>query len=140
MSGRSFFDSNIVVYGFDRTDFEKTLVSLGLLAAVAETGGGIISYQVIQEVVNVALNKFRPAMSPYEAGEYVRGLMEEFEVVLWSPGLVSRALDIRERNKFAWYDCLIVAAALEAECDVLYTEDLQHGQRIEGLTVVNPFL
>jgi predicted nucleic acid-binding protein len=140
MSGRSFFDTNIVVYGFDRTDFEKTKASLRLLADIADTGVGVISYQVVQEVINVALHKFRPAMSPFEAGEYIQGLLEEFEIVMWSPRLVSRALEIRERHKFAWYDCLIVAAALEAKCDVLYTEDLQHGQRIEGLTVVNPFL
>lgn len=62
-----------------------------------------------------------------------------FEIVSWSTGLVRRAIAVREKCLFSWYDSLIVAAALEARCEVLYTEDLQHGQRIEGLRIVNPF-
>ncbi len=54
--------------------------------------------------------------------------------------LYGEALRIRERYKLNWYDSLIVAAALEAKCDVLYTEDLQHGQRFGELVVINPFL
>ena len=57
-----------------------------------------------------------------------------------SLALFERALDVNRRYKSSWYDSLIVAAAIEAKCDVLYTEDLQHGQRFGGLTVVNPFI
>ena len=105
-----------------------------------KTNTGVLSYQVIQELINIGFQKFRPAMTPAEAETYLEEVVREFEIVPWSPSLVRQAIGIRARYLFGWYDCLIVAAALESKCDVLYTEDLQHGQRIEGLTVVNPFL
>ena len=140
MSGKSFFDTNVLGYSLDDRDPVKTGTALRLLSEAIDTRSSVISYQVVQEILNIAFGRFRPPMSSAYAAIYVERLFEDFEVVLWSPDIVRRALLLRERNKFAWYDCLIVAAALDSKCDVLYTEDLQHGQRIEGLTVVNPFL
>jgi predicted nucleic acid-binding protein len=140
MSGKSFFDTNVLGYSLDDRDPVKTNTALRLLSEATDRRSSVISYQVVQEILNIAFGRFRPPMSSAYAVIYVERLFEDFEVVLWSPLIVRKAMLLRERYKFAWYDCLIVAAALEAECDVLYTEDLQHQQRIEGLTVVNPFL
>lgn len=139
MNGRTFFDTNVLVYSLDDRDPTKMTSAILLLSDAVDGGIGVISYQVIQEVLNVAFRRFREPISSSYAAIYVEKLIEDFEVVQWSPSLVQRAIAIRERNGFSWYDCLIVAAALEADCGILYSEDLQHGQRIEGLVVVNPF-
>ena len=123
----------------DDRDPTKMTTAIQLLSDAVSAGIGVISYQVIQEILNVAFRRFREPISSSYAAIYVEKLIEDFEVVQWSSALVQRAIAIRERDRFSWYDCLIVAAALEAQCEVLCSEDLQHGQRIEGLVVVNPF-
>jgi predicted nucleic acid-binding protein len=140
MNGRNFFDTNVLVYSLDDRDPTKMTTAIQLLSDAVSAGIGVISYQVIQEILNVAFRRFREPISSSYAAIYVEKLLEDFEVVQWSSSLVQRAIAIRERDRFSWYDCLIVSAALEAHCEVLYSEDLQHGQCIEGLTVVNPFL
>jgi predicted nucleic acid-binding protein len=74
-----------------------------------------------------------------EANRYFRTLLLDFELVRLSETLLENAIAIKGRFGFHWYDSLIVSAALQAKCNVLYTEDLQDGQSIEGLQVVNPF-
>ena len=69
----------------------------------------------------------------------VRSILKPLLVVLPSPDLFCGALDIHVRYQISWYDTLIVAAAAEAGCSVLYTEDLQHGARLNGVTIENPF-
>lgn len=140
MSDRTFFDTNVIVYSLNPTDVRKAPLAAALLRSAVKTNTGVLSYQVIQELINIGFQKFRPAMTPVEAATYLEEVVREFEIVSWSASLVRQAIAIRARYLFGWYDCLIVAAALESKCDVLYTEDLQHQQRIEGLTVVNPFL
>jgi len=140
MSDRTFFDTNVVVYSLNPADAQRAPIATALLRSAVKTNTGVLSYQVIQELINVGFQKFQPSMTPVEAPTYLEEVVREFEVVPWSASLVRRAISIRARYLFRWYDCLIVAAALESKCDVLYTEDLQHKQRIEGLTVVNPFL
>jgi predicted nucleic acid-binding protein len=78
-------------------------------------------------------------MTTLEARTYLEEL-KELEIVSSSFQVVARALGVRERRRFHWYDSLIVAAALEGQCERLYTEDLQHGQRVESVEIVNPFL
>jgi predicted nucleic acid-binding protein len=140
MSDRTFFDTNVVVYSLNPTDVRKAPIATAILRSAVKANTGVLSYQVIQELMNIGFSKFRPLMTPAEAVIYLDEVAREFEVVHWSDALVRRAISVRARYLFGWYDCLIVAAALEAKCDVLYTEDLQHGQRIDGVRVVNPFL
>ncbi len=70
--------------------------------------------------------------------------LEQILAPLWrvmpSPALYRRGLELQSRHGLSFYDALIVAAALEAGCTRLYTEDLQHGQKIEGLLIQNPFV
>jgi predicted nucleic acid-binding protein len=131
MSGE-FIDSKVFLYLFDETDPRKRETAEGLVYAALETGTAAISFQVIQETLNVITRKLETPATPEDA----RRFMDQVLVPLWrimpSQGLYHRALDIQARYRYGFYDALIIAAALDAGCSRLYSEDLQHGQHIEG--------
>jgi predicted nucleic acid-binding protein len=101
---------------------------------------GVISYQVVQEFFNVALRRFTPPMIAVEAEQYFTTVFRPILGVQSSTVLYIEALRLHAGGNLSWYDSLIVAAALEARCDLLLTEDLQHGQRFGSLRITNPFL
>lgn len=140
MKGRFFLDTNIFVYTFDRLTPAKGKRAEQLVKQAAETGNGIISYQVVQEFFNLALRRFSQPMSPSDAEQYLTTVFKPMIAVHSSPALYFEGLRITGRYNFSWYDSLIVAAALEGECETLYSEDLQHGRKIEGLRIEDPFL
>lgn len=102
------------------------------------SGTACISFQVVQESLNPALRKAQTPLSVDEMRKYLQSVLAPLYRVQPSLRLYHAALDIQTRHRFSFYDSLI-AAALEAGCKRLYSEDLQHGQRIEGLTIENPF-
>ncbi len=134
-----FLDSNILVYLFDETDPRKQTIAAGLVEKGLESGSACISFQVVQETLNVLTRKLAQPATPAQAGR----LMDEVLLPLWrgapSPAFYRRGLELQERYSLSFYDALIVAAALEAGCTRLLSENLQHGLRIERLTVENPF-
>jgi predicted nucleic acid-binding protein len=140
MSARVFFDSNVLVYAFGQSEQIKAATAQNLVIEGAALQNAVISYQVLQECVNVALKKFSPPLSPEEAKTFLDEVVADLEVIPWSFDLLKSGLEVKQRFHLAWYDSLIVAAALAAKCETLYTEDLQHGQVIDGTTIVNPFL
>lgn len=134
-----FLDSNVFIYLFDETAPEKRRTAETLVQMALETGTGSISFQVVQETLNVITRKLKSPANPADA----RRFMDSMLLPLWRimPGrdLYHRALDVQARYGYAFYDALIVAAALQAGCARLYSEDLRDGQRIDGLTITNPF-
>jgi predicted nucleic acid-binding protein len=104
------------------------------------SGKGVLSYQVVAESLNVALRRFSRPMTPIEAEQYLSITLVPLLAVQSSRALFVQALRLSRDHSVSWYDSLILAAALEARCSVLYSEDFQHGQRFSGLRVVNPFL
>lgn len=136
MSGE-FVDSNVLVYLFDKADPRKSGIADDLVRRGHADGQTIISFQVVQETLNVLTRKLKVA------ADDARLFMETALVPLWkimpSEGLYQSALEVQSSRGFAFYDALIVAAALEADCSRLYTEDLQHGQKIGRLTIHDPF-
>lgn len=140
MSDAFFLDTNIFLYSVDRTEPRKGEVAARLIARAIKTGAGVISYQVIQEFLNVALKGFVSPMSPSEAQHYLAMTFGPISTVHSSPALYAEALRIHSAYRFAWYDSLIVAAAQQARCEVLYTEDMSHGKSVGNLRIVNPFL
>ena len=134
-----FIDSNVFVYMFDETDGRKRDVAVRLVESALHTGDASISFQVIQETLNVLTRKLATPMTAEGAKRFVEEVLKPLFRVPASISLYNRALDVQDRYRFGFYDSLIVAAALEAGCSRLYTEDLQDGQRIEGLTIENPF-
>src|SRR5208282_3758255 len=140
MSGKFFLDTNIFVYAFDPTAPKKAERAGQLILRAIQTRGGIVSYQVVQEFFNVALRRFAQPMTSMDAEQYLTTTFRPLLAVHSSHALYGEALRIQARFKLPWYDSLIVASALEGECDTLYSEDLQHGQRFGNLQVSNPFL
>jgi predicted nucleic acid-binding protein len=140
MSGRFFLDTNVFVYTFDAKAPSKAKKASLLIRRAADTGEGIISYQVVQEFFNVALRRFAQPMTVAEAEQYLITVLRPLLAVHSSPAIYFEALRIGEKHRLSWYDSLIVAAALEGQCEKLYSEDLQDGRKIESLRIENPFV
>lgn len=140
MNDRFFLDTNIFVYSFDSRAPQKAKRARQLIRRALETRKGIISYQVVQEFFNVALRRFAQPMTTADAEQYLATVFRALWVVHSSQALYGDALRLSGRYALSWFDSLIVAAALQGECAVLYSEDLQHRQRFGDLRVENPFL
>jgi predicted nucleic acid-binding protein len=129
---RPFFDSNILIYAYS-TDARRDRA----LAVVA--AGGVISAQVLNEFTNVLRKKQKQAWPIIE--DAVDSVRFQFpDIVPLTAGTHAAAVALARDHGLAFYDALIVAAAIEAGCDVLYSEDMQHGRAIGALTIRNPFL
>ena len=139
MSAEFFLDTNILVYTFDLDDPEKRNRARDLVETGLSSNKGAISYQVVQEFLNVAIRKFQTPMTSEVANEYLHLVLEPLCTVFPSISLYERALSLAERWRYGFYDSLIIASALEAECSILYSEDLHAGQKLESLTILNPF-
>jgi predicted nucleic acid-binding protein len=139
MSVRFFLDTNIFVYSFDPSSATKAKTSTDLIRQAVATRKGMVSYQVVQEFFNVALRRFAHPMAVAEAEQYLGTVFRPLLAVQSSQALYSEALRLQDQHRLSWYDSLIVAAALEARCSVLYSEDLQHGQGFGDLRIENPF-
>ena len=138
MSGEDFIDTNVFIYLFDESNPAKRRRAESLVHRSLANGSGCISYQVVQETLNVG--------HPQAGGRDLRArgccLMtcsRRSGRSNPSRALYARSLNLHTRYGFSFYDSLIVAAALEGGCTRLYTEDLQHGQQVEHLTIQNPF-
>ncbi len=134
-----FLDSNVFIYLFDPRDERKRTLARGLIDSAIETDRGCISFQVVQETLRVLTGKLSKPLSGDEAQAFLQHSLLPLWRVMPSPGLYGAALRLQARLGFSFYDALIVAAALEAGCKRLLTEDMQHGQRIDGLRIENPF-
>jgi predicted nucleic acid-binding protein len=126
-----FFDTNILVYSF--LDVEKRGRALEVLAQ-----GGLISVQVLNEFTHVALKKRRQSWTDIEAA---LGVIRDWfrDIVPITSATHASAVVLARDHGFAFYDALIVASAIEAGCDTLYSEDMQHARDVSGLTIVDPF-
>lgn len=136
---RCFLDTNVLVYAHDRAAGDKHLRARQVVEELWNTGRGVLSTQVLQELC-VSLQ--RKAAHPPSMAE-LRGLIEDYsawEVVTTSPAAIMRALEIVERYRISFWDALILQAAEDTRAAILYSEDLTHGQLYGGVRVVNPFL
>jgi predicted nucleic acid-binding protein len=140
MSARFFLDTNIFVYTFDTKAPAKAKRAARLIRQAADTGEGVVSYQVVQEFFNVAFRRFSRPMNVAEAEQYLITVFRPLLAVHSSPTLYVEALRVSGKYRLSWYDSIIAAAALQAQCGMLYSEDLQHGQELEGLRIENPFV
>ena len=137
MSAEHFLDSNVIVYLLDDTDRDKRSAATDLVRRGIRDGTACISFQVVQESLNVLTRKL--GASPDQALMLMRDVLAPLWQVQPSVTLYRRGIELRARYRFSFYDSLIVSAALAAGCDTLYSEDLHHGQSIDGLTIRNPF-
>ena len=140
MSARFFLDTNVFVYSFDQSAVAKAQRSAQLIHEALATQKGVISYQVVQEFFNVALRRFAQPLQLAEASQYLNMVFRPLLAVHCSQALYAEALQFHSQSRLSWYDSLIVSSAIQARCEFLYTEGLQHGQRFGALQIINPFL
>lgn len=129
----AFADTNIVIYA-EGADVRKAQRAMAILEP-----GPVISSQVVTETINVLTRKYSFALA--EAHDVASSLLDLCEVVPVGAQTVREAMRLAGRYQLSHWDSVIVAAAHLAGCETLYSEDLQHGQVIDGgLTIVNPFM
>jgi predicted nucleic acid-binding protein len=132
-----FLDTNILVHANDKSDPRKQILATKLVSDCIAERKGVISTQVLQEYACVALHKLRQEIA------IVRRRLCQFqslEVVLVTPDLIGRALELHAQYKIHYWDAAILAAAEEARCDQLYSEDFPDGAVYDKVHVVNPLL
>ena len=139
MSAKYFIDTNIFVNSFDDSQPLKKEQALALIREALETGAGIISTQVIQEFLNVAVQKFAVPMKIEDAREYLRLVLNPLRQVYPDLALYESCLELQAETRCSFYDALILAAAIRGGCKVLYSEDLQDGQALRGVKIMNPY-
>ena len=133
MPGERFFDTNVLIYAFAAGD-RRSAKAEALLAE-----GGVIGVQVLNEFTSVTLRKLGWDWPEVEAALAVISELTA-PVLPLTADIHAAAVKLARGNSLAFYDALIVAAAADAGCRVLLTEDLQHGRKFGGVTIRNPFL
>lgn len=135
----AFVDNNILLYAHDRSAGDKQVQAANLLAGLWEAQSGVLSPQVLQEFLVNALRKLQNPLSLAKTRDIVRtyGLWVMRDTKVED---ILRATEIMDLTGFSFWDSLIVASAEATGCAVLYSEDMQHGQQVAGLTICNPFV
>jgi predicted nucleic acid-binding protein len=140
MSVENFLDTNLFIYQLETEDEVKATVANRIIRSGIETGNACISFQVIQECLNTIVRKAQICLTKEQTVQYLDASLSPLLRIYPSVALYRRGLNIQFRYQYSFYDSLIIAAALEAGCKTLYSEDMQHGQRIEQVTIKNPFM
>ena len=136
---RQFIDTNVLVYAFDRTAGQKNDRARELLAALWSNGSGCLSMQVLQEFFVTVTGRLSHRLSHEEAARRVAHYSGWH---VHEPGRqdLLAAIDLRSGLRISFWDAMIVQSAKRMECEVLWTEDLNDGQRYAGVLVRNPFV
>ncbi len=139
MSVERFLDTNLFIYQLEATDERKAKIAGELIREGIASGNACISFQVVQECLNTIRRKADVPLDVADSRRYLEAVLRPLWQVMPDMELYHRTLDLQERYRFGFYDSMIVAAAIGAGCRYLYTEDLQHGQRVDRLRIENPF-
>ena len=136
MSAEVFLDTNIFVYCFDADNPSKQAIAKKLVSG----RGWFVSWQVVQEFSSIALHRFKVPLKPGDLSDYIAFRLWPECRILPSQAIFNQAISIHGRYGFRFYDCLVLASALAGGAKTLLSEDLQDGQHIGSLEIVNPFL
>jgi len=137
MSVCSFLDTNVLVYTDDADAAGKQEAALDLVESASISGWGVLSTQVLQEYFAVATRKLELPADIARAKVEIFGRLNL--AVVEMPTILG-AIDVHRLHGVSFWDALIIVTARSAGCRILYSEDLQHGLRFDGLEVVNPFV
>ncbi len=137
MSGARFVDTNILLYSISRAPDEAAKRSRAI--AILDAGDVTLSVQVLQEFYVQATRPTRTDRIPHDVATGLVAAWCRFPVVDITRPVMERALEIVERHRLGYWDAAIISAAVAGECAEVVTEDLQHGQLIHGVRVVDPF-
>lgn len=135
MKDKAFIDTNVLIYLYSEDEAEKQQIAESLI----DNSSAVISIQILNEISNVMMRKMRLSHKT------ISGIIDELSrycvVKVITVGIIKSAIKIAEKYRYSYYDSLVVASALEYECKILYSEDMQHNQNIDDqLKVINPFL
>jgi len=135
MKDKAFVDTNILIYHATESGERK----LQIISTLKNCRTGYISIQVLNEFINTSTKK--KLFSNESIRNLIKVYIKMFSVAILTTQTIERALSIKQKYQYSYYDCLIIATALENSCTVLYSEDMQNGQMIENtLQIVNPFI
>jgi predicted nucleic acid-binding protein len=137
MPARSFLDANVLVYTDDRDEPRKQETALSIIETCRRKSQGVVSSQVLQEYFVITTRKL--GVSAEIARRKVE-LFARFAFVRIEVVDILAAVDLHRLHGFSFWDSLVIRSATTSGCSVLYSEDLQHGRKIDGLEIVNPFL
>ena len=135
--GKIFFDTNILIYFVDERYPKKQVIAKKLLERAVQDQNGIISTQSLQEFYNVVTTKLKCQKD--KAKELLEMFSEIFQVKEISIPLILSAVDISIKTGFSFWDSLILSAANDTGCIIVYSEDMNDGQIVEGTKILNPF-
>ena len=138
MSDKAFVDTNVLMYAHDPGAGAKHRIAQALVTSLWESRNGIISTQVLQELAMNLRRKMKPALDPKVRREIVVDYIA-WHVVVNGPETILDALVLEERYQISFWDALIVQAAQNGGAELVYSEDLAHGQRYGTVRVENPF-
>jgi predicted nucleic acid-binding protein len=133
---RCFIDTNILIYADSDDEPQKQKAAALLIAYAVKTCTGVISTQVLNEYANVALRRLK--LGHARLREQLR-FYKQFEVISLTPDITDAAVDLHQTRSISYYDAVIVASAQIAGCKLLYSEDMNAGEVVSGVKVVNPF-
>ncbi|MFH6984445.1 PIN domain-containing protein [Marinoscillum sp. 108] len=136
MKGKVFIDTNVLIYLFSTDEPEKRIHCNKLLSSLEKDHVMVWSTQVVQEFYNTLTRKL--GVSPLKLKSYF-SYFGSFELVVNNMTTINTAIDIQINNQLTFWDSLIVSAAHQANCSTLLSEDLTHSQKIDTLTIQNPF-
>ena len=132
-----FLDTNILVYGLDSTNLEKQNMARNLIKSLRSNNQGVLSTQVIQGFYVSGVKKMN--IDPLKLKNIMRSL-EHFEIITVDLEMIRDAVDCSILNQLSFWDALIIVSAEYGKCEQVWTEDLNHGQVIRGVKIINPFL
>lgn len=138
MRDKTFVDTNILVYAHDLDAGNKHEVAEKIIYQLWETKNGVLSTQVLQEFYVTLTRKMSRPLNKVETRKILREYFS-WQVVINDPQIILQASEIEESYNISFWDALIVSAAYSKNAATILTEDLNHGQNIEGIFIQNPF-
>lgn len=137
MTGRLFVDTNILIYALDPAEPRKRAVSADLLRRTISSHTLTLSPQSLNECYRVLTQRRR--LMPVDAARAFVRLIAPWAIAPLDAATTERAWAVQDAASLSWWDSLMVAAALRAECRLFVSEDMQDGVEIEGMRIANPF-
>jgi predicted nucleic acid-binding protein len=137
-TARQFVDANILVYAFDTSAAAKHATAQQLLQRLWDTGGGCLSVQVLQEFFVTVTRKVALPLPVEEAADRIREFAT-WKVFTPNANDVLAAIALHQQAQLNFWDAMVIEAAAELGCDVLWTEDMNDGQLLRGVHIRNPF-
>jgi predicted nucleic acid-binding protein len=134
-----FIDTNILVYAYDTSAEKKHEIARDIIVGLWDSGLGVVSTQVLQEFFVLATRKIPAPLDGKTAKDIISDLLK-WAVVVNDGDSILNAIDIHVKNKYSFWDALIIDSAVRGGAHTLLSEDLSHGQDVYGISIHNPFV